>query len=246
MSAEQVCAFIAFAFVAAVTPGPSNVMLTATGASVGVVRGLPALVGVGVGMGSMIAVVAFGLGSVVIGSPAVLTALKWCGAVFLLWAAWKIGTADASGAGEGGRPVGFFEAAVFQWVNPKAWLVSASAAGTYLDAGAGSAVAQAVQLGLHCALPLKRDEAKAADDLTITEPARGADESTHMAMALTSHTGPNVAHQRPAQAGEARRSGSAGWTGSAPAFAWGYRSSGFRPVCLAIRASIRGPISSRS
>jgi threonine/homoserine/homoserine lactone efflux protein len=148
MSAEQVYAFVAFAFVAAVTPGPSNVMLTATGASVGVARGLPALVGVGVGMGSMIAVVAFGLGSVVLGSPAVLTALKWCGAAFLLWLAWKIATADASGAGEGGRPVGFFEAAAFQWVNPKAWLVSASAAGTYLDAGAGSAFAQAVQLGV--------------------------------------------------------------------------------------------------
>jgi threonine/homoserine/homoserine lactone efflux protein len=122
-------------------------MLTATGASVGVVRGVPALLGVGVGMGSMIAVVAFGLGSVVLGSPGVLTALKWCGAAFLLWLAWKIATADG-GAGEGGRPVGFFEAALFQWVNPKAWLVSASAAGTYLDAGAGSAFAQAVQLGV--------------------------------------------------------------------------------------------------
>lgn len=147
MSAEQVYAFVAFAFVAAATPGPSNVMLTATGASVGVVRGLPALAGVGVGMGSMIAVVAFGLGSVVLGSPSVLAALKWCGAAFLLWLSWKIATADASSPSAGGRPVGFVGAAFFQWVNPKAWLVSASAAGIYLDAGVGSAFAQAVHLG---------------------------------------------------------------------------------------------------
>jgi hypothetical protein len=46
--------------------------------------------------------------------------------------------------------------------------------------------------------PLKRDDAKAADDFTITELARCADESTHMAMALTSHTGPNVHDDRPA------------------------------------------------
>lgn len=147
MSAEQVYAFVVFAFVAAATPGPSNVMLTATGASVGVVRGLPALAGVGVGMGSMMAVVAFGLGSVVLGSPSVLAAVKWCGAAFLLWLSWKIATADTSGPSGGGRPVGLFGAALFQWVNPKGWLVSASAAGTYLDAGAGSAFTQAVQLG---------------------------------------------------------------------------------------------------
>jgi threonine/homoserine/homoserine lactone efflux protein len=141
MSAEQVYAFVVFAFVAAATPGPSNVMLTATGASVGVARGLPALAGVG--MGSMMAVVAFGLGSVVLGSPTVLAALKWCGAAFLLWLSWKIATADTSGPSGGGRPVGLFGAALFQWVNPKGWLVSASAAGTYLDEGAGSAFTQA-------------------------------------------------------------------------------------------------------
>ena len=75
MTPEQAVAFVLFAVVAAGTPGPSNLLLTATGASVGIVRGLPCLLGVGVGMGVMMFVVAFGLGSVVLASPMVLRAL---------------------------------------------------------------------------------------------------------------------------------------------------------------------------
>ncbi len=72
MSPEQVVAFLVFAFVAAVTPGPSNVLLTATGANVGLLRGLPCLFGVALGMGLMMSVVAFGLGGLVLGTPQVL------------------------------------------------------------------------------------------------------------------------------------------------------------------------------
>jgi threonine/homoserine/homoserine lactone efflux protein len=147
MSTEQVQAFLVFAVVAAVTPGPSNVMLTATGANVGVLRGLPCLFGVGAGMGVMLVLVAYGLGSLVLGSPIVLEALKWCGAAFLLWLSWKIATAGKGGAANGERPVGFLGAALFQWINPKSWLVSASAAGTYLQADAGTAVAQSLAIG---------------------------------------------------------------------------------------------------
>ena len=75
---------------AAITPGPSNIMLTAAGANAGVLRGLPC--------------------------PLVLRALHW-------------------------------GAAAFQWVNPKSWLVSASAAGTFLSADGGSAIVQSAVLG---------------------------------------------------------------------------------------------------
>ena len=149
MTKEQAVAFLLFAVVAAVTPGPSNVMLTATGAQVGVLRGLPCLLGVGTGMGLMLFVVPLGLGSLVLGHPVVLRVLHWGGAAFLLWLAWKIATSSGGmdAAATGGRPVGYLGAAVFQWVNPKSWLVSASAAGTFLSAGAGSPVAQAACLG---------------------------------------------------------------------------------------------------
>lgn len=147
MTPDQAVAFLLFAVVAAGTPGPSNVLLTATGAAVGIARGLPALIGVSVGMGAMMFAVAFGLGSVVVANPALLRALKWLGAAFLLWLAWKIASAHGGSESADARPVGFTGAAAFQWVNPKSWLVCASAAGTYLAAGAGSALAQAAALG---------------------------------------------------------------------------------------------------
>jgi threonine/homoserine/homoserine lactone efflux protein len=147
MTSEQAVAFLLFAVVAAGTPGPSNLLLTATGAGVGVLRGLPCLFGVAIGMGVMMFAVAFGLGSVVVGNPRVLRALNWLGATFLLWLAWKIATGRPRGTEAGGKPVGFLGAAAFQWINPKSWLVCASAAGTYLGAGSGSALAQAMVFG---------------------------------------------------------------------------------------------------
>jgi threonine/homoserine/homoserine lactone efflux protein len=147
MTIEQSVAFLLFAVVAAVTPGPSNVMVTAAGAASGVVKGLPCLLGVTAGMGLMMFLVPLGLGSLVLGHPLALTGLKWGGAAFLLWLAWKIATAAGAAAPAERRPVGFVEAAVFQWVNPKSWLVSVSAAGTYLSAESGGAVAQSALLG---------------------------------------------------------------------------------------------------
>jgi len=147
MTTEQAVAFLLFAVVAAVTPGPSNVMLTAAGANAGVLRGLPCLLGVIVGMGLMMFLVPLGLGSLVLAHPLVLRILNWGGATFLLWLAWKIATSASLDAATGGDPVGFAGAALFQWINPKSWLVAASAAGTFLHADAGSPLGQAAALG---------------------------------------------------------------------------------------------------
>jgi threonine/homoserine/homoserine lactone efflux protein len=145
---EQAVAFFAFSVAAAGTPGPSNALLTATGANVGLLRGLPCLLGVTLSMGLMMFVVAFGLGSVILDHPAVLAAVKWLGAAFLCWLAWKIATAEPGAPGGSRRPVGFLGAAAFQWVNPKSWLVCAGATATFLDRGAGSALAQSAAFGL--------------------------------------------------------------------------------------------------
>jgi threonine/homoserine/homoserine lactone efflux protein len=148
MTPEQAVAFFVFSVAAAGTPGPSNALLTATGANVGVVRGLPALLGVSLGMGLMMFLVAFGLGSLILGNPMVLSVVKWCGAAFLLWLAWKIATAHGPSASPGGKPVGLLGAAAFQAVNPKSWLVCISASATFLDQHAGSAVGQSADFGL--------------------------------------------------------------------------------------------------
>jgi threonine/homoserine/homoserine lactone efflux protein len=148
MTLEQAFAFFLFSVAAAGTPGPSNTLLTATGASVGVLRGLPCLFGVALGMGVMMFLVAFGLGSVILHHPVVLAGIKWCGAAVLGWLAWKIATAGRGGAAGDGPPVGLLGAAAFQWINPKSWLVCASAAATFLQDGASSALSQSAAFGL--------------------------------------------------------------------------------------------------
>jgi threonine/homoserine/homoserine lactone efflux protein len=134
--------------VAAITPGPSNVLLASTGAAVGVLRGLPALVGQVVGMGLMMFLVAFGLGSLVLKNPLILQGLKWGGVAFLLWLSWKIAIAAHGEAAEDRIHVGLWGAAAFQWVNPKAWLICAGAVGTYLQAEPGSLFARSALLAL--------------------------------------------------------------------------------------------------
>ncbi|MGH7365024.1 MAG: LysE family translocator [Candidatus Rokuibacteriota bacterium] len=148
MTLEQAIAFFIFSVAAAGTPGPSNALLTATGANAGVLRGLPCLFGVAVGMGLMMFVVAFGLGSVILRNPVVLEGVKWCGAAALCWLAWRIATSGRAGATVDGPPVGFVGAAAFQWINPKSWLVCASAAATFLEEGASSALGQSAAFGL--------------------------------------------------------------------------------------------------
>ncbi|MCW0236176.1 MAG: LysE family translocator [Ferrovibrio sp.] len=146
----QTAAFFVFSLVAAITPGPSNVLLVATGAQAGFLRGLPCLFGVSAGMGSMMFLAAYGFGSIVLAQPQILLGIRLLGAGFLLWLAWKIASAPVGDGGNAAtpRPAGFLGAAALQWVNPKAWLVSAGAVATYLPGGDSDAVLQAAGFAL--------------------------------------------------------------------------------------------------
>jgi threonine/homoserine/homoserine lactone efflux protein len=143
-----VIAFVLFSVVAAITPGPSNLILASTGAVVGVLRGLPALLGQVIGMGLMLFLVSYGLGSLVLKSPLILSGLRWCGTGFLLWLSWKIARAGRSEDSGERVHTGFWGLAAFQWVNPKSWLVCVGAVGTYFQTDAGSAFARSVSLAL--------------------------------------------------------------------------------------------------
>ena len=144
MTLEQTLPFLIFSLVAAITPGPSNVMITATGSAAGIVRGLPCVVGAAAGMAALLFTAALGLGQLIIGHPEILRVMNWCGAAFLLWLAWKIANAGRAGEAGSTRPVGLFGAAFFQWINPKGWLVAIGAAGTYLQPDTGSQLLQAL------------------------------------------------------------------------------------------------------
>jgi threonine/homoserine/homoserine lactone efflux protein len=147
MNLEQFIAFVLFVFVTSITPGPNNVMLTATGANVGVRRGLPHVFGVALGFALMIFLVAAGIGSALLESPGAMRVLRVGGVAILFWLAWKIASAGRARNGMRVRPISFLEAAAFQWVNPKGWLICAAAVGSFLHTEEGGAILQAALFG---------------------------------------------------------------------------------------------------
>ena len=155
MSLEQLYAFALFAFVGAATPGPNNVLLTAVGSAVGIRRGLPVLWGIVFGFASMIFALAVGLGETLFTIDYVVTAMKVAGLAVLTWLAWQIATApvgeenaSTQDGADLGRKGSFVGAALFQWVNPKAWIVSAGAITAYLQPGDGVLAQAGVLAGI--------------------------------------------------------------------------------------------------
>lgn len=131
MSLELLTAFVVFAVATLFTPGPNNIMLMTSGLNFGFGRTLPHMAGVAFGFGFMVLVVGLGLGAVFAAYPAFHTVIKFVGAAYLLYLAWRIATAGTA-KGEGrGRPLTVIEASAFQWVNPKAWVMAVGAVTAY-------------------------------------------------------------------------------------------------------------------
>lgn len=135
MSAEVFLALLGYAFVTSITPGPNNLMLLASGVNFGFIRTIPHMLGVGIGFFVMLLAVGFGLGAVFTAFPALHLILKVLGSAYLLYLAWRIATTRTLGKeGEAGAvPMTFLEAAAFQWVNPKAWVMALSAMAIYTN-----------------------------------------------------------------------------------------------------------------
>jgi threonine/homoserine/homoserine lactone efflux protein len=133
MTLELLIAFVAFAFVTSVTPGPNNTMLLASGANFGLRRTLPHMLGISLGLMLLVLSVGLGLGQLFEQVPLLYSVLRYVGAAYLLYLAWKIANAGApnSQASANGKPFSFLQAAAFQWVNPKAWIMAIGAITTY-------------------------------------------------------------------------------------------------------------------
>lgn len=133
---------LAFATAMAATPGPNNVMVAASGATFGFGPTVPHILGISVGFPAMLALVAIGAAEPLRAWPWLHEALRWIGAAYMLWLAWHIATADPAAAvdqgrakaARRGRPMTFVQAALFQWVNPKAWVAAAGTVVTYITA----------------------------------------------------------------------------------------------------------------
>lgn len=134
MPLELFMALVVFAAVMSATPGPNNLMLLASGVNFGFRRTIPHMLGISAGVAALLLAIGFGLHEILARWPAIFIAIKYAGVAYLLWLAWRIAVSgplrDAEG-GTRGRPMTFLEAAAFQWVNPKAWVMAVGAMATY-------------------------------------------------------------------------------------------------------------------
>lgn len=141
MTADQIAwlgSVSAFALAMAATPGPNNAMVAASGARFGVARTLPHVLGITLGFPIMVLAVAIGAGQILASNPWLHTGLRWVGAAYILWLAWSIARPHAAAipGSDARRPLGLLPAALFQWVNPKAWIIAVGAVVTYTGEGA--------------------------------------------------------------------------------------------------------------
>lgn len=147
MDPHILIALLGYAFATTWTPGPNNMMLAASGATFGWRATVPHAFGVALGFPLMVFLIALGLGEVFRRSPGLQAGLAWAGFAVMMWLAWRIGTAGAAKARNRSRPLRFHEAAAFQWVNPKAWVMATGVSAAYasgidpvLDAALAAAV----------------------------------------------------------------------------------------------------------
>lgn len=152
MNPDLILPLIGFAFVTSVTPGPNNMMLLASGLNFGLGRTVPHMAGITLGYGLMIVICGLGLAQPLIHWPALALGLKWVSVGYMLWLAWKLAQSASPRAGGAGasaaRPMTFLQAAAFQWVNPKAWVMALGA----ISAFAGTSTGGVLVVALTCAL----------------------------------------------------------------------------------------------
>ena len=133
LSLDLLLGFALFALVTSITPGPNNTMLLASGVNFGFNRTIPHMLGISCGFFVLVLAVGFGLGAVFQAYPLLYTVLRYVGAAYLLYLAWKIAHSGPVPENESGKrtPISYWGAAAFQWVNPKAWIMAIGAISTY-------------------------------------------------------------------------------------------------------------------
>lgn len=131
---ETLLAIVLFAITMTGTPGPNNIMIMTSGLNYGIRRSLPHFFGICIGTAVLVFSVGMGLGALFSEYAWLHTGVKILGVSYLLFLAWKIANAAAPVRPDAdaevvslGTPLTFFQAVLFQWVNPKAWIISIGA-----------------------------------------------------------------------------------------------------------------------
>lgn len=143
----DVTGLITYLAVMSITPGPNNVMVTASGATFGYRATIPHILGIGGGAAAQSVLVCLGLGALFDRFPAIHPVMAWAGALYLLYMAWHILGAKAVGTATTARPATWWEAAAFQAVNPKAWVMAMTTAAVFFP-HTGSIAASAATVAL--------------------------------------------------------------------------------------------------
>ena len=141
-------AFLLFSIATSATPGPNNIMVSAAAANHGFRATIPHILGIAVGLAVMLLVFGSGLAGPLAADPRLHRILRWVGVAWMLWLAAKIAFAEGPLTGGRGRPpLSFLGAVLFQWINPKAWLIALATVATYTTAE-GSLYRQVALLAL--------------------------------------------------------------------------------------------------
>lgn len=127
-----------FAIVMSATPGPNNILVTSSSVRFGLRRTVPHVVGVAVGFAVMLFLMGMGLGALFLAVPLLRRVLALASIAWMLWLAVAIARSapPETNASARARPFTLVEAMLFQWVNPKGWMIAITAAATFVAAGA--------------------------------------------------------------------------------------------------------------
>jgi threonine/homoserine/homoserine lactone efflux protein len=136
-----------FALAMSLSPGPNNIMIAAIASRYGARRTVPYLLGTLTGVTALMLAAGFGLGEFFTSWPTAHAWLKMLGVAYLLWLAWRISTSPVSSSERVQRPFGFLTAVLFQWLNPKAWMMTLGAFSIFTSVG-GELVAETVIITL--------------------------------------------------------------------------------------------------
>lgn len=133
MTLDIIPALFLFALVSSITPGPNNMMLLASGANFGLRASIPHMIGISLGHAVMTVLVALGLMGVLLGWPWLFSLLKVAAVFYFLYLAWRLVHAGPPEGSSAKKPLSFWQAAGFQWVNPKAWVMTLGAVTSFMQ-----------------------------------------------------------------------------------------------------------------
>ncbi|MGC0154309.1 LysE family translocator [Chromobacterium vaccinii] len=134
-------ALLSYIALMSITPGPNNLMLASSGVNFGFRRTVPHMLGISLGCALQVFIVGMLLAQMLGWLSSWRPPLAVAGCVYLLWLSWQIARAGRPEAREQARPLSFVGAALFQWLNPKAWVMVLNASILFMPAGGGPLVA---------------------------------------------------------------------------------------------------------